>query len=225
MTIARSAHPQLRPDPVRIACISGALLAHACVLSLLLVPLARPQWGAVDPPRVVEADWIVPRPAPPPPPPPQPQPIDIDAVQPRRPQPPATAAAPVDAAPAAVEPVSAFPPLPDPGPPTPTSTAGIGASATPAAGVRLRYAHATPPPYPVPAVRRGLEGSVVLRVLVDVDGRPLQVEIHAGSGHRMLDEAARRHVLRQWRFQPALRDGRPVRAVGLVPVDFRLDRA
>jgi len=30
-------------------------------------------------------------------------------------------------------------------------------------------------------------------------------------------------VLRHWRFQPALRDGVAVEAVGLVPIAFRLD--
>ncbi len=43
-------------------------------------------------------------------------------------------------------------------------------------------------------------------------------------GYRELDEAARRHVLRRWRFQPAMRDGRAVQAIGLVPIEFSLDR-
>ena len=65
---------------------------------------------------------------------------------------------------------------------------------------------------------------MLLEVLVGEDGRPIDVRIHGSSGHRMLDAAARRHVLREWSFRPAVRDGRPVQAIGIVPIDFHLDR-
>ena len=94
----------------------------------------------------------------------------------------------------------------------------------PVTGMRLEYGDASAPPYPRDALRDGAEGTVMLQVLVGVDGRPLEVTIHAGSGHRRLDEAARRHVLRHWRFRPALRGGEPVQALGLVPIAFSLDR-
>ncbi|WP_259303276.1 energy transducer TonB [Thermomonas sp. S9] len=61
---------------------------------------------------------------------------------------------------------------------------------------------------------------MLLQVLVDVDGRPLDVTVARSSGYRMLDEAARTQVLKRWRFQPALQDGQPVQALGLVPVEF-----
>lgn len=83
---------------------------------------------------------------------------------------------------------------------------------------------ASSPPYPRDALRSGHQGTVVLQVLVGVDGRPLEVVVETGSGYRELDETARRHVLRRWRFQPAMRDGRAVQAIGLVPIEFRLDR-
>jgi protein TonB len=38
----------------------------------------------------------------------------------------------------------------------------------------------------------------------------------------VLDDAARRQVLDEWRFQPAMRDGVAVEAVGRVPIDFRM---
>jgi protein TonB len=52
----------------------------------------------------------------------------------------------------------------------------------------------------------------------------LQVDVNRSSGDRRLDLAARDQVLRHWRFRPAIRDGRAVRAIGLVPIDFSLDR-
>ena len=67
-----------------------------------------------------------------------------------------------------------------------------------------------------------IAASVVLQVLVGVDGRPLQVDVRQGSGDRRLDAAAREQVLRHWRFKPAMRDGHAVQAIGLVPIAFDL---
>ena len=94
--------------------------------------------------------------------------------------------------------------------------------APPLAGVHLEYEMAPPPPYPVMALREGLTGTVTLRVLVDVDGRPIDVQIERSSGHRLLDAAARKQVLAKWRFKPALENGRAVQAIGLIPIDFNL---
>jgi periplasmic protein TonB len=80
------------------------------------------------------------------------------------------------------------------------------------------------PPYPSIALRQRAEGTVVLLVLVDVDGRPLRVEIEEESGHRVLDRSAREHVLQRWRFEPARRDGRPVQAWARIPIDFVIPR-
>ena len=90
------------------------------------------------------------------------------------------------------------------------------------AGVRLEYLHAPAPDYPRAVARAGIEGTVLLEVLVGTDGRPLDVTVRESSGNRRLDAAARDQVLQQWRFRPATRNGQPVRAIGLVPVDFRL---
>src|SRR3546814_17401101 len=78
-------------------------------------------------------------------------------------------------------------------------------------------------PFRSAALRAGLQGTGMLQVLVDVDGRPLQVDVEHSSGHRVLDNAARRYVLQNWTFRPAMRDGRPVQAVGLVPIAYSLD--
>jgi protein TonB len=94
--------------------------------------------------------------------------------------------------------------------------------APPVSGVSQQYASAPPPSYPVAARRMHHEGTVLLAVLVDVDGRPLRVDIRESSGHRQLDDAAREQVLARWRFRPAMRDGRAIQAIGLVPVNFRL---
>lgn len=102
---------------------------------------------------------------------------------------------------------------------------GIGdAIIAPLAGAHLEYEAAPPPRYPVQAIREGLTGTVMLRVLVDVDGKPIDVQIERSSGHRVLDDAAKKQVLAKWRFKPAMQDGRAVQAIGMIPVDFNLHR-
>lgn len=77
------------------------------------------------------------------------------------------------------------------------------------------------PVYPPLARRRGLEGRVVLRVAVAADGAVQEVTVLRGSGHAMLDEAAREAVSR-WRFRPATTGAGPVSAAVEIPVSFRL---
>jgi protein TonB len=48
--------------------------------------------------------------------------------------------------------------------------------------------------YPDEARRRRLTGSLVLSVLLDREGRVLEMELASGSGERVLDDAARRIV-------------------------------
>ena len=97
----------------------------------------------------------------------------------------------------------------------------IGPGAGPAP-MQLRYAHAPAPSYPRTALREGITGTVLLQVLVGLDGRPLEVSIARSSGHRELDEAARAQVLKRWSFQPATRNGQSVQAIGMVPIEFAL---
>ncbi len=108
---------------------------------------------------------------------------------------------------------------------TPTGTSVTGAVAAVAdSSATIAYETATPPAYPVQALRTGIQGTVLLRVLVDPSGKPAQVLVEHSSGSRMLDDAARRHVLAAWRFHPAIRNGRAIEAWAVVPVRFNLDQ-
>ena len=78
-----------------------------------------------------------------------------------------------------------------------------------------------PPRYPRLARRRGLEGTVLLEVLVDRNGRVREVRVQTSSGHPILDRAALSGV-RDWRFSPGTIDGHPVDMQVLVPVRFQL---
>lgn len=82
----------------------------------------------------------------------------------------------------------------------------------------VAYLFAPPPAYPPEALRRRIEGIVLLAVLIDPEGRPEMVSIEHSSGSALLDEKAARAV-RGWRFQPA-RTGRSCRVK--VPIQFRI---
>jgi protein TonB len=77
------------------------------------------------------------------------------------------------------------------------------------------------PRYPRTARRRGIEGRVILRVVVGADGLPLSIDVHESSGHSILDRAAVK-AFRKWRFQPARRAGTAVTAPVDIPISFRL---
>lgn len=79
-----------------------------------------------------------------------------------------------------------------------------------------------PPRYPPAALRSGIEGNVLIRAEIDADGTPTEVGLARRSGNRELDRAALSAV-RNWRFQPALRDGKPVASAVQVPVAFVLE--
>lgn len=103
----------------------------------------------------------------------------------------------------------------------PATDFGAATSTAPTA-MQLEYLSAPPPKYPRGAHSRRIEGTVLLRVLVGTDGRPLDVTVSQSSGNRELDEAARSQILKRWSFRPAMKNGQAVQALGLVPIAFEL---
>ena len=83
------------------------------------------------------------------------------------------------------------------------------------------YGDRAEPEYPALAIRRGYQGTTLLRVRILEDGRVEVVEIKESSGYRILDEAAMKAV-KPWRFTPALMAGKPVASWVLVPIAFKL---
>ncbi|MGN6112012.1 MAG: energy transducer TonB [Luteimonas sp.] len=208
------------PDPKRIAGYTFAIAFNLGLLMLLLAPMQGPQGFRLPGVETPSISWYPPKPVPPATPPKVPvaPPTAQPAVAPVHravvaPQPPAVLVE--NGSEAAVAPDT--PPVE-----VPPAIGTTGDIAPPVAGVALEYAAAPPPAYPSAARRMGHEGTVLLEVLVDVDGRPLRVDVRQSSGHRQLDDAAREQVLARWRFRPAMRDGRAIQAIGLVPVNFRL---
>ena len=84
-------------------------------------------------------------------------------------------------------------------------------------------AHAlAPPKYPAQALANGVSGKVVLLVDIDAQGNPTAVEVESSRPAGVFDQAAI-DAVREWKFEPALEDGKPVASQVLVPVNFESD--
>ena len=97
---------------------------------------------------------------------------------------------------------------------------GAGAVLTQA---RPNYLHNPPPTYPPLAKRRGLTGSVVLKVLVGREGVAKELAVRSSSGHAVLDQAALATVS-GWRFSPARRGEVSVESWVDVPIRFEFNQ-
>ena len=83
------------------------------------------------------------------------------------------------------------------------------------------YAYNPRPEYPEIARREGWEGTVLLRVLVDQEGKSKRIEVSRSSGFETLDQAAMKTV-KGWRFHPAQNGERWVESWVRIPIVFRL---
>jgi protein TonB len=77
----------------------------------------------------------------------------------------------------------------------------------------------TRPTYPQEAFIKKIEGTVVVEILIDAQGRVVRARVLQSVP--MLDAAALQTVY-QWVFQPALKHGRPVPTIAHAPVAFRI---
>jgi periplasmic protein TonB len=80
------------------------------------------------------------------------------------------------------------------------------------------------PVYPPQSRRAGEEGTGIYRVLVDANGRPMEVSVVNSSGFPRLDDAALT-AIRKWAFKPAMNAGQAVQSWTKVQVKFELKTA
>lgn len=124
-----------------------------------------------------------------------------------------------------------FEPVPAPGPEQPADEPPPVAESAPAAETPApRQAKIDAPPKPRRAIRpdyprgarqRGEQGSVVLEIRVDADGRVAEVRVVDSTGFPELDAAAVKAV-KSASFTPAKSDGEPVAASARISLTFRL---
>ncbi|HZF26960.1 MAG TPA: energy transducer TonB [Steroidobacteraceae bacterium] len=103
----------------------------------------------------------------------------------------------------------------------PQSSAPTASAGAPVLVSQVEYLRAPAPHYPALSKRLHEQGVVVLRVLIDVDGQALRVDVEESSGFERLDLEARNAVQRA-RFKPWTENGRARQAVVLVPIEFGL---
>ena len=101
------------------------------------------------------------------------------------------------------------------------TASGQGSAENGVLATQARYRDTPRPQYPESARREGREGRVLLRVLIDDQGRAKTVEINTSSGSQVLDRAAA-EAIQRWRFHPARYGDQPVESWLRVPIEFRL---
>ncbi|MEW5863192.1 MAG: TonB family protein [Pseudomonadota bacterium] len=153
---------------------------------------------------------------------PKPKPVAKIKAQPRPAEPPPVITSSSDA-PSPILAPAAPPAPPPPAEPVLAAPAPAAAPAPVTAPIfDADYLENPPPPYPPLARRLGEQGRVILRVLVNAEGRAEEVQIRTSSGYLRLDEAAR-DAVRHWKFVPAKRGSEAVRAWVLIPISFKLE--
>lgn len=130
----------------------------------------------------------------------------------------------IDALPLPMPPVDSLPLPPDPGPligngvdpmPQPLPIVRSGPRfATPAALIR--------PPYPEEKRRLEQEATLRLRLAIDEQGRVVAVE-PVGNADPAFLAAARRHILKMWRYKPAMDGDHAIASSTVVTLQFQLD--
>mgnify|MGYP001765739921 CR=1 FL=1 len=77
------------------------------------------------------------------------------------------------------------------------------------------------PVYPAQCKKDGIQGIVVLRVVIAQDGTPKDVQVEKSDNPDL--SAAAIEAVKQWKWEPALKDGKPTEVISSVTVRFALN--
>lgn len=108
-------------------------------------------------------------------------------------------------------------PMPNPA----KQVAAQSSTANRAASFNAAYLHNPAPKYPTLSRRLGEQGVVYLSVLVTAKGAAASVDLKTSIGWSRLDQAAV-DCVKNWRFAPAQRAGKPISAGVIIPIRFSL---
>lgn len=125
-------------------------------------------------------------------------------------------------------PIVTDPPIPLPPNPGPIGpTVDPAPLPTPVVPVRIGPRFITPqnlvePPYPPDKQRLEEEAVLRLKLSIDERGRVVAVE-PVGSADRSFLQAARRHLIANWRYKPATEDGKAIAWSTVITLTFRIE--
>jgi TonB family protein len=114
--------------------------------------------------------------------------------------------------------VPAPPPPPSPVSPPPPPPPPV----SPVASVNIASKNLNPPRYPVDAAKQGITGSVVMIVDVAADGSVSNAIIEKSQPQGVFD-AVSLEAVQKWKFEPAMKDGKPAAGRVRVPITFEMD--
>jgi TonB family protein len=78
------------------------------------------------------------------------------------------------------------------------------------------------PDYPENLRKRGIEGDVYLKVLIDESGNVVKGDIYNSSGYNNFDEKAIQ-VVYKWQFEPAKFRDVAIKSLVIIPIKFKLE--
>ena len=78
--------------------------------------------------------------------------------------------------------------------------------------------------YPVIAQENGIEGTVIVQFVIDVDGSITHVEVLESSGEVSLDKEALRVIKAMPKWNPGTVDGEPAKFQYQIPIAFKLEK-
>ena len=190
--------------------------AHAAALVAVMSARMNVPEKQREPPLIIDSIEVPPEPAPP-------QPRDDPNPAPNPPLSMPTPLVPLPPLPGpVVEPL----PQPQPGPAVGIGT-GPAPIPVPAPIVRKGPRFATAPDAvrpPYPDAMRAAEKEALLRLKLSIDERGRVVAVEpVGRAEPAFLAAARRHILRAWRYAPAMEGDRAIASTTVVTLEFRLD--
>lgn len=128
---------------------------------------------------------------------------------------------PVLAVPTTAEPVPQPAVLPAAATPAPRAAPPVPPSIIQASDLSARMVSGKPPRYPIESRRKKEQGTVVLSLILGLDGQVSSISVSRSSGFARLDDAAL-DAVRKWRWEPMIRAGQAVMVKGIVEIPFVL---
>lgn len=99
------------------------------------------------------------------------------------------------------------------------------AAKTPPTPAKVPKKGLSPPSYPSESKKLGEAGVVALALYLTAEGKVQEARVETSSGFPRLDDAAVKHALKTWRFEPCIEDRKPVACWYKIKFRFQLEDA